>query len=397
MSSASTPIDTPVALAALIVTETLGISTFLVLPAIVVGLVTDLGFSQQQVGMMATAQLMGTGAGSVCCLWLLPRLPWQGLARVGVIGLLLGDLACIFVSDYGVFLALRALGGLGGGIAISFVCYALGQTQAVDRNFGLLTGFQVFFSMAGVYGFPSMNEAFGVGGIFATLCLLELFALLVLIRMIPDRRWEAPVVAGEGNDRLDWLLCGVVFVGLICFFTALGGFWTYIAPIGIDVGGLTQQQTGAALSLGLIGGLAGAYGAAALNVRIGRAVPLVFACSAQLIALGLLYGEFTHLVFAGAAALFSLGWYMYVPCQFGLLAAFDRDGRPMVLLNAAAGLGSGVGPAIVASMLAEGYAPVFQLTALFLALSIAFLLGAMFVGRSRLAVKAGGQRPGLVS
>jgi hypothetical protein len=160
--------------------------------------------------------------------------------------------------------------------------------------------------------------------------------------------------------------------------------------MGIDVGGLTQQQTGAALGLGLIGGLAGSYGAAALNVRIGRAVPLVFACSAQLIALGMLYGEFTYLVFVGAAALFSLGWYMHVPYQFALLAAFDRDGRPMVLLNAAAGLGSGVGPAIVGGMLAEGYAPVLQFAALFLALSIALLLGAIFVGRSRLAVEAGG-------
>ena len=138
MSSASKPLDTPVALTALIVTGALGVSAFLVLPAIVVGLRTDLGFSQQQVGLMATAQLIGLGVGSVCCLWLLPRLSWQGLARVGVTGLLLGDLACIFVTDYGVFLALRALGGLAGGIAISFVAYALGQTQAVDRISGFL-------------------------------------------------------------------------------------------------------------------------------------------------------------------------------------------------------------------------------------------------------------------
>ena len=390
MSSASKPLDTPVALTALIVTGALGVSAFLVLPAIVVGLRTDLGFSQQQVGLMATAQLIGLGVGSVCCLWLLPRLSWQGLARVGVTGLLLGDLACIFVTDYGVFLALRALGGLAGGIAISFVAYALGQTQAVDRNFGFFVGYQVLFSMAGVYGFPSVNEAFGVAGIFATLCAIELFTLLVLIRLIPDRRWEAPTVSGEGNDQFSWLLCGVVFIGLIFFFTGLGGFWTYIGPIGIDVGGLTQQQTGTALSLGLIGGLVGSYGAAALNVRIGRAIPLVFACGMQLVALGVLYGDFTYLGFVAAAALFSLGWYMYVPYQFGLLAVFDRDGRPMVLLNAVAGLGAGIGPAIVGSMLSEGYAPVFQLTAVFLTLSIAFLLGAMLIGRSRLAVAPAG-------
>lgn len=381
MNSNANTIDTPAALAGLIVTGTLGVSTFLVLPAIVVGLVTDLGFTQQQVGHMATAQLIGVGAGSVCCLWLLPRLSWQGLARVGVIGILLGDLASIFVTDYLVFLGLRAFGGLASGIAISFACYALGQTQTIDRNFGLFVGFQVFFSMAGVFGFPSVSEAFGVGGIFAVLCVVELVTLLVFIRMIPDRRWQAPAVVGEGNDRSRWMMCGVVLIGLIFFFTALGGFWTYIAPIGIEVGGLTQQQTGTALSLGLVGGLVGSYGAAALNIRIGRALPLIFAGSAQLIALAMLYGEFTYMVFVGAAALFSLGWYMYVPYQFGLLAAFDRDGRPMVLLNAVAGLGSGLGPALVAGLLTDGYRPVFQITALFLALSVVSQLAAVFFGR----------------
>ena len=118
-----------------------------------------------------------------------------------------------------------------------------------------------------------------------------------------------------------------------------------------------------------------------MNIRFGRALPLLFAGSAQLLALAMLYGEFTYMVFVGAAALFSLGWYLYVPYQFGLLAALDRDGRPMVLLNAVAGLGSGVGPAIVAVLLTDGFAPVFQITALFLALSVVFLLGAMFLGR----------------
>ena len=245
-------------------------------------------------------------------------------------------------------------------------------------------GFQVLFSMAGVYGFPRVNEAFGVGGIFAGLCVIELFTLLVLTRKIPDRRWLAPAVAGEGNDRFRWILCGVVFVGLIFFFTALGGFWTYIAPIGMDIGDLTQQQTGAALSLGLIGGLLGAYAAAALNIRLGRALPLIFSAGAQLVAIALLYDGFSYYGYVFATALFSLGWYMYVPYQFGLLAAFDRDGRPLVLLNAIAGLGSGVGPAIVAGLLSDGFAVVFQVTALFLALSLVFMLGALFAGRNNL-------------
>ncbi len=98
---------------------------------------------------------------------------------------------------------------------------------------------------------------------------------------------------------------------------------------------------------------------------------MAVALALQLIAVAMLYQGFGNLAFIAAVSLFCVGWYVYVPYQFGLLAAVDRDGRPLMLLNAVAGLGSGLGPAIAAGLLNDGFGIVYLLC-------VGFLLAAAF-------------------
>ena len=156
---------------------------------------------------------------------------------------------------------------------------------------------------------------------------------------------------------------------ILFFFIALGGFWTYIAPIGLAAG-LSEQETGRAISLGLFGGLAGAFVAAQLNIRLGRLLPVIFAVTTQFTALYILFSGFDFTVYMLAAGLFMFGWYMFFPYQLGTLAALDRDGRPMILANAVAGLGSGVGPLIVSMFLVDDFLPAYRTAGLFLGLAI---------------------------
>ena len=178
-------------------------------------------------------------------------------------------------------------------------------------------------------------------------------------------------------------MCALVLLGMVFYFTALGGIWTYIAPIGIAAG-LSEQQTGSAVSIGLFGGLLGAYSVALLHAKFGRALPMITSLGLQLVALLILYQGFSYYFFIIAAALFCFGWYMYIPYQFALLATFDRDGRPMLLLNAVAGFGSGLGPAIVAFILVDGFSRAYVICALFLALALACHLSAIVIRKARL-------------
>ena len=366
-------------LTAVIVTGLLGIASFLVLPSLVLGFVTDLGFSELQVGRISTFQLIGLGLGSVASVLLLKYLDWRNLSRFGLALLLVSDFACTLTGEFTPLLVLRFISGFAGGVCVSFAAYGLGLTANTDRNFGWFMTVQVGFAIIASFSFPSVLDLAGLDGIFYVLCLLELASIALVSGFMPAVRRES-ASREQGNDRVRWTLCALVMVGLLFFFTAIGVFWTYIAPIGLDAG-LSKQQTGNAVSVALFGALLGAYAAAALNIRIGRVLPLTLSLALQLVALLLLYQGLDYLMFCFAAALFGFGWYMYVPYQFALLAGFDRDGRPMLLLNAVAGLGSGLGPAIAAYLLADGYSLLYILCALFLALSLAWHLAAIGLGK----------------
>ena len=369
-------------LVTLIITGLLGVASFLVLPSLILGFVSDLGFSERQIGQISTFQLLGLGLGSIASVILLRFLDWRNLARFGLALLLISDFACTFTGDFTQLLVLRFISGFAGGVCVSFAAYGLGQTANTDKNFGTFITTQVGFAIIASFSFPSVLDMAGVNGIFLILCLLELLAIILVSRFMPAVRWES-AAQGQGNDMFHWAMCGLVLLGLVFFFTAIGGFWTYIAPIGIDAG-LTKQQTGNAISTGLFGGLLGAYVAAALNIKMGRILPLTAALVLQLIGLLLLYKGFDYFLFSIATVLFCFGWYMYVPYQFALLAAFDRDGRPMLLLNAVAGLGSGLGPAIAANMLVGGFSLLYLVFGLFLALSLVWHLTAINLGKKYL-------------
>ena len=369
-------------LAAVFMTGVLGIASFLVLPSLILGFVSDLGFNEREIGNISTFQLLGLGLGSIASVKLLKYLDWRDLSRFSLALLLVSDFACTLTGNFTPLLVLRFISGFAGGICVSFAAYGLGQTANTDRNFGNFMAIQVVFAIIASFAFPSVLDLMGLDGIFLILCLLELAAIVLVSRFMPALRWES-AAQGQGNDRFHWTMCGLVLLGLVFFFTALGGFWTYIAPIGIEAG-LTKQQTGNAISACLFGALLGAYSAAALNIKVGRVLPMTVSVVLQLIALLLLFQGFDYLRFSIATILFGFGWYMYVPYQFALLAEFDRDGRPMLLLNAVAGLGSGLGPAIAAFTLAGGYSLLYILCAVFLAVSLAWHLAAIGLGKKYL-------------
>ncbi|NKB36829.1 MAG: MFS transporter [Gammaproteobacteria bacterium] len=358
----------------LIVIGALGVMAFQVLPSMIIGMITDLGFTQQQVGKVSSAQLGGIALGSIINLWLIKVLSWRRIATFGLLGLLLCDLASMFLNDYMSFLIIRFLAGAAGGICVSFGAFALGNTAKADRNFGLFMSFQVVSAIIANMFLPGIVQSTGIICIFIVLLVLDLLALFVLLKNVPNVEVAEQEAAGTNSPRI-WALCVIQLTAVLCFFIALGGFWTYIAPIGLAAG-LSEQDTGRAISLGLFGGLAGSFVAAQLNIKLGRLLPVLFAVCAQFTALYILFSGFDFTVYTLAAGLFMFGWYMFFPYQLGMIAALDRDGRPMILANAVAGVGSGVGPLIVSFFLVGDFLPAYKIAALFLflALSLAILV-----------------------
>ncbi len=356
------------------VVGTLGVGSFLVFPSIAVGLKTALALGDQQIGMVSTAQLIGLAGGALSCLWFLRRVDWRLLAALGIALIALAELACSYATQLAPLLGCRFVAGFGGGLSIAFGAYALGQTRRPDSAFAMFMAVQVLFAIAGALGLPGVLAAQGVRGIFAILAACALVTLVALVPRIPRVRWQAQPPGG-GNDRRRWFLCLAVLVGIMLFFTAIGGFWTFIGPIAVEAG-LAPQVIGNSLSIALLAAFAGSVTSAMLGARLTRAGALALAIGLQLLGLWLLADGFDQTGFIVAACVFMFGWYVANPVQFALLASIDRDGRPLVLGNFFAGLGTGSGPALVGLLLTgEGYRPAYVVCAIFSCLALAVQVG----------------------
>jgi len=386
--AATAQLNRSITVFSLIVTGALGVMAFQVMPSLVIGMITDLGLNEGQIGWVSSAQLGGIALGSLLNLKLVKIMSWRRIAYIGIVFLLLTDVISMFMTDFLPFAVIRLLAGTAGGVCVSFGAFALGNTLHADRNFGLFMAFQVVSAILANMFLPGVVQSYGIISIFVFLVVLEVLTLIVLLRNIPNLDVEEQEAAGTNSGRV-WILCILQLLGILFFFIALGGFWTFVAPIGLD-GGLSEQQTGRAISLGLFGGLAGSFAAAQLNIRIGRLIPILFAVGIQLAALAILYSGFGFVVFMLAAGLFMFGWYMFFPYQLGMLAAIDRDGRPMILANAVAGIGSSAGPFILSFFLFGGYLPVYTLTTLFLVLALSLTAVIVLVSKNDLKTEKAG-------
>ena len=194
-------------LAAVFMTGVLGIASFLVLPSLILGFVSDLGFNEREIGNISTFQLLGLGLGSIASVKLLKYQDWRDLSRFSLALLLVSDFACTLTGDFAPLLVLRFISGFAGGICVSFAAYGLGQTANTDRNFGNFMAIQVVFAIIASFAFPSVLDLMGLDGIFLILCLLELAAIVLVSRFMPALRWES-ATQGQGNDRFHWTMCG---------------------------------------------------------------------------------------------------------------------------------------------------------------------------------------------
>lgn len=334
---------------ALIALGVLGVGTFQAMPVIVAALSSR--YSDQQIAQFSFVQLSSLSVGCVLALLLSRRLSIRSMAWLALILLAVCDAIAPFVGSFDIFIAVRALAGIAGGIAVSATTAALARSQTPDRAFGWFLFCQIAFQMLAVWLLPQLVAAFGPPAAFVSLATLALATLASLARYVPAEMVAQGTGQRSANGPGAWAGSAAVLISILLFFMAVGSFWTFVGRIGQENVGLSAATVGTALSLAAIGGMAGAFLPAILGARFGRIVPILAAVGALLAGLLLMRHAGSFPAYALAAAAFSLGWFLLYPFQLGVLAALDRDGRPTLLSAALTGAGLGIGPAIVGSLM----------------------------------------------
>ncbi|MEX2126124.1 MAG: MFS transporter [Woeseia sp.] len=359
-------------LSAAILMGVIGPEVFIVQPGFVQGLVAWLGFSDQQAGYTASAEMFGIAATTVLLTFAAHRVNWRRIFSGSLLLMFLANALSVFVTDFETFVALRFVAGFGAGGIVSLSFAAIGLTDNPDRNFGYLIMWVLIYGAIGLLLMPTAYAAFGLAGV---LWFFAVFPLLGLpfVSELPVTG-ENAVPADASAVTLSLRLRTLALLAMLAYFLAQGVVWAYLFLIGL-AGGLAEQQVANGLTISQFAGIAGAFLAATLGDRYGRSLPLTLGILGGALCLYFLVGRFEFLVFAVAVGVYNFAWNASHPFLLAAMASFDRRGRVVVYAVAMQMIGLAVGPGLAATVIRDGnYANVNILGAGLFVLSLALIL-----------------------
>lgn len=368
-----------------IVVGVMGNTGIYLIPLLLGAMVSDRGYTEQQAGLIASADLGGYAVMTFVTAMFLIRRDWRRLALVGVAIMFVANLASTAVAAAGAFAAVRFLSGIGAGMLAAVATVSLGQTENPDRSYGLLFAASLLFGTAGLWGLPLLLERTGLDGAYVFIA-----ALAVLVGLLTfGLQQGVPTPAGadaSGAPRPRPLLAMLILLAITLFWAHQNALYAYMERIG-NASGLSAQFIGFTLGLANLTGFAGAALVAWAGSRFGRLIPMLLSTAIQLVCVWALSGTVNSFGYLVAIAVISLSWNVVNPMQIGVLAGVDRGGRLLALSSTVIGVGLAIGPALGAAVLrGTDYSLVLWLVA---GLAVASLLLALPVlGPARAAERA---------
>lgn len=298
----------------------------------------------------AAVQSWSISAGCLFSAAIARRFGFRPLSLAAVACLALADLTTPAITSAGGLLMIRAIAGLAGGFAISLATACLANFARPERQFGLLVLGQLIFAMIGPLAISSFIGMSGLGDVQAAFWYLAGCDLLVGIAAfwaLPKASLGPAAQLKKANTLRRWAGVALSLCAILCLYVGIGAYWPYVEHLG-EAAGLTEQEIGRVLGLAAIGGVLGSFTPALLAARLRRSTAILIAVGALLIAVAITKGFPTPKMFFVGTSAFYFGWYAAAPCFLALLAAIDRDGRPMLASMALVGIGFGLGSTFAA-------------------------------------------------
>jgi predicted MFS family arabinose efflux permease len=368
-----TDFDAPKTIAAAVIISIVGNAVFIGMPMLVGAMADSLGFDEQQLGWLASADLSGIFVASIVTSLLLNRVNRRAMAYLGIAIAIVTNYLSTTLNTFEPLVAVRVLSGIGGGI-----CYALGVatlagSHHTGRNYSILLFALVAVNAIELYSFPVISERWNVDGIFLFFC----FAFVLVAGFVrwlpagpltPDASAKVEVTPETKEDSaLDKLPAWVPWVCLAsvsAVYVNVGAFWAFIERAGVDAG-LGDDFIANTLAAGTLFTLTGCAVATWVSNRVGQSKPLL---SALVIMTFLLVGlafDINPVSYVIGATLFNFMWLFIDIFQLGTIGNIDHSGRYAALVPAAQGLTQSIAPAFAGYLLVQGtgYAGVMLLCA----------------------------------
>lgn len=354
-----------------------------IMAAIVDGLVTGLGFSNPQAGTVGAANIYGASVGSFLAVLAIRRIAWRPALFVLLSLLLVLDLGSIAIREPGVLIAMRALHGLVGGMAVGVTYSVMARTRSPDRAFGMLLLVQFGLGGLGVMFLPTLVPDYGTRILFLSLAALTACALVALA-LVPrlDGAHQANAAAAGKLPSSTRTTATIVLLALFLFQGGNMALGAFIIRLGEHFH-LGRDFIGHALGWATWIGAAGAGLVIMMGARFGRARPLLVAMLLTLAGTAGFYWSGRQPVFFIANIGTAITWSFVVPYLFGMLSRLDPSGRLATLGGFLSKLGLASGPMLAGRLLVDNDFPLLITVAIvaLAASAVAMLVAAWRVDR----------------
>lgn len=333
--------------------STAGIFYVNILPALVDGLITALGFNNQQAGSVASANLYGAALGALLIVFLIRKLNWQLAAVLFLAGLLAIDLASIFVTQPNTMIALRFADGFIGGMLVGTGFSVIARTDGPDRTFGVLLFVQFGLGGLGVMMLPGLVDQFGTRALFLALIAFSTVTLLML-PFLPDYKVDAVEAAARKalHGKIKIVPLVLTLVAIFLFQASNNALYAYIIGLGEYFG---QQGAMITTTLGFAAwlGLVGAGLVVLISDRFGYLKTLVAGLILTILGTWAFLQSDVGWIWIVANCLIGITWAYTISYLLGLVSRFDTAGQMAAMGGFASKMGLASGPAIAATIIGE--------------------------------------------
>jgi len=351
--------DQPKAILAAVIISIVGNAVFIGMPMLVGSLADTLGFDDQQLGWLASADLMGIFVASIAASLLVNRVNRQLLVYVGITVAILANFSSTIFHNFDSLFIIRIIAGLGEGMCYSVGVATLAGTHKTARNFSILLFVLVAVNAIELYTFPSISDKWGVDGIFLFFCVAFVMTYF-FVPWLPSSNKEASVQETDSTEHqttktaipawIPWLCLTAV----ACVYINVGAFWAFIERLGVDAS-LSDDFISNTLALGTLFTLSGCAIATWMGNKYGQSKPLIAAFALMTAILFLLAFKVTPVSYVVAATVFNFCWLFIDVFQLGTIGNIDHSGKYAALVPGAQGLTQSISPAVAGFILSQGY------------------------------------------
>lgn len=321
-------------------------------------LIDQLGFSEQSVGLLVTAELLVVSSVALLSAPLFSRISCARFALVGVKIALVGQVATMLLEEYSELMMIRVVAAIGLGMIYAAANAAGAKAEDPEKLFSYgISGSLVIFACL-LPTIAIISTRFGYQGMYGAIALF----MLVCIPFLRGLNASGPAIQAEVERQpVPWIRLFNLLTVLIIFNIGTGAVWTFVERAGVRVG-MDADAIGTLVGLSTLAGIAGSLAVSWVGGRFGRTLPLLIGLSFGGVACYFIASGISALLYALACVGYWVSYMFMYPYLVGIACMLDKSGRSSAAAAGTLMMSFSMGP-LVASYLVSAYS--FQALAWF--------------------------------